>query len=174
MKDATAPVFKASFADFKLVKTRSCAQLIFELPIEQADAALQTLGGLPRAATEVWAAICRIDPKKAASEPRVAPAEASAPKERQRFGAMPLPKQAAIRCNDPDFRRFLAQRGHFARAGTAVLDLDMAADEVREICCVTSRAQITDADGSGPLWMALDAEYLSWKHAASLEGVGFR
>ena len=107
MKDATAPVFKASFADFKLVKTRSCAQLIFELPIEQADAALQTLGGLPRAATEVWAAICRIDPKKAASEPRVAPAEAPETKEQRKLADMSLGQRAGMFCADPEFRRFV-------------------------------------------------------------------
>lgn len=175
-------VFKATYADFKNIKTRKILQIILEVPIEGADAALKALGGVPRSDCETWVAVARLDPAldaremsaSPASEPRNAPAEASAPKERQRFATMPLPKQAAIRCGDPDFRRFLAQRGHFARSGIAVLDLDMAAGEVREICCVTSRSQISDADGSGDLWTALDREYGDWKHAASLDGIEVR
>jgi hypothetical protein len=48
---------KATFADFKIVKTRKLAQLIFEIPIEQADSALAALGGIPRSDAERWVAI---------------------------------------------------------------------------------------------------------------------
>ena len=37
---------KATFSDFKLIKTRKVAQLVMEIPVEQADAALKALGGL--------------------------------------------------------------------------------------------------------------------------------
>jgi hypothetical protein len=169
----TPPVFKATFADFKLVKTRSCAQLIFELPIEQADAALQTLGGLPRAATEVWAAIARLQPEKPASEPSNAPAALSPPKEKRKFGEMPPAAQAGMLCADPLFRRFLADR-FFGPGNHGPVDLDKAAHLVREICGVQSRSKISEADESANRWRQLDLEFLDWKHSAQIKEVEFR
>jgi hypothetical protein len=164
----SAPVFKATFSDFRLVKTRSCAQLIFEVPIEEADAALQTLGGLPRAATEVWAGIARIDPKNPAPEPRNAPDKASAPKERRPFNSLALPAQAAMRCNEPEFQRFIADR-LYGPGNDVRVESPMAASEVRHICGVTSRSMISIAGESGRKWLALDAEYLEWKHTVPYE-----
>ena len=155
-----APAFRACFADFKLVKTRGCAQLIFELPIEQADTALQTLGGLPRAATEVWAAICRLDPAKAASAPRAAPANLP-PKERRPFKTLTYAQQAGIRCDDPEFHRFL--EFHLEEPGGSIGPRE-AADAVRNICCVSSRSEITEKNRSAGLWRELDAKFKSWKH----------
>jgi hypothetical protein len=162
-----APVFKAAFADFKLVKTRSCAQLIFEVPIEEADAALQTLGGLPRAATEVWAGIARIDPKKPASD---APGKAPAPKERRPFKSLPLSQQAAIRCQDEEFRRFLVERE--GGSDMVVTDAESTAATVRDICGVASRSEIREQNVSGALWRELDSAFLDWKHdVISYEGI---
>jgi hypothetical protein len=48
---------RAAFADFKLVRTRGVAQLVMEVPIEEADAALALLGGVPKAAAEKWVGI---------------------------------------------------------------------------------------------------------------------
>ena len=47
-------MIKATFSDFRLVRTRSIVQLIFELPIEQADSALAELGGIPQPSQERW------------------------------------------------------------------------------------------------------------------------
>lgn len=171
-------VFKATFSDFKNIKTRKVMQIILEVPIEAADAALKTLGGVPRADRETWVGVARLDPAIAAQEarapahdPRNPPAEPSATKERQKFAAMPLAKQAAIRCEqDEPFRRFLAERLYGPSSGV-VLDPSMAAEEVRHICGVGSRRDINDADESGEKWRSLDREYLSWKHESSYEGM---
>src|ERR1700677_246311 len=58
-------VIQASFADWKLIKTRSCIQLIFEIPVEASYLAYSVLGGMPRPGSEVWCAIARLDMKKA-------------------------------------------------------------------------------------------------------------
>lgn len=47
----------ASFADFKLIKGRKVCQLVCEVPLEQADAALAALGGLPNPHAERWVGI---------------------------------------------------------------------------------------------------------------------
>ena len=51
------PAIRATYSDVKLVKTRKVFQLIFEVPIEDADNALRVLGGLPRPAAERWVGI---------------------------------------------------------------------------------------------------------------------
>lgn len=53
----------AVFADAKSIKTRSVYQLIFEIDIAQADAALQYLGGIPQPGNERWAVIARLTKK---------------------------------------------------------------------------------------------------------------
>lgn len=50
-----------SLADFKLVKTRSVVQFIVEVPIEQADVALATLGGIPLPGVERPVALARLN-----------------------------------------------------------------------------------------------------------------
>lgn len=47
----------ASFSDFKLIKGRKVCQLVCEVPLEQADAALIALGGLPNPHAERWVGI---------------------------------------------------------------------------------------------------------------------
>ena len=47
----------ASFADFKLIKGRKVCQLVCEVPLEQAGAALAALGGLPNPHAERWVGI---------------------------------------------------------------------------------------------------------------------
>ena len=167
-----SPIFKANFSDIKPVKTRGVMQFIFEVKVEggDADRALEILGGFPVPHAEMWVGIATLDKTKASPEPRNAPDKASAPKERRPFNSLALPAQAAMRCNEPEFRRFLAQREGFAQC--EYLSLDMAAAYAREICGVTSRSQITDADESGERWRALDRAYLDWRHSVpSYEGI---
>lgn len=47
----------ATFSDFRLVKGRKVCQLVCEVPLEQADAALAALGGLPNPHAERWVGI---------------------------------------------------------------------------------------------------------------------
>jgi hypothetical protein len=54
-------VTQATFSGLKIVQGRKVAQLIFEIAIEQADTALEALGGLPRSDNPRWCAICRLN-----------------------------------------------------------------------------------------------------------------
>lgn len=166
----SAAIFQGAYTDLKFVKTRSVCQVIVELPIERAADFVAAFGA-PLPGAEIPVALARIDPKKPASEPRNAPDKASAPRERQKFSTMPLSAQAAIRCDDPDFRRFLGDR----LGSYIAVQPDDAANEVRQICGVISRSKISDSDRSGEKWRALDAEYQNWKHSVpSYEGVATR
>jgi hypothetical protein len=53
--------FSATYADWKLIKTRRCVQIVLEVPLEAANEAYEALGGMPSAATERWVAVARLD-----------------------------------------------------------------------------------------------------------------
>lgn len=129
--------FTATFADWKLVKTRGVVQLVFEVPVEKADAAYNVLGGMPDAAQERWFAIARLTEQAARNEPVPAsrnpvPASASlqssnrglcfrgdAGADREAaaspsdgpasrpFTELKYSQQAGILCSDPAFHQFL-------------------------------------------------------------------
>ena len=92
----------ASFADFRIVKGRKVAQLIFETPLEAADEALRMLGGLPRPDAERWVGIAPLVGKPTA-EQQPAP-EPETVKKRKPFHTLPRSQQAAILLNEPQFR----------------------------------------------------------------------
>lgn len=139
----------ATFSDFRLVKGRKVAQLVFEVPLESADAALETLGGLPRPDREAHCGIARLAKK---------PETPSRPE--RTTGPIPtLAQRVAIKCQDADFRRFLA----IGWDGVAVLDVASAAADVRDICGVSSRSEIVPGSEAARKWEALEAEYIAWR-----------
>lgn len=138
--------FRATFSDLKLVKTRQVAQLIFEVPLADFDAAYDVLGGLPDSAKEKWFGIAPIvltanRPEKAKLDWRdVQPAA-----------------QAGIRCNEPTFIAFLKENHDVAWRETAD-----SAECVRMICGVNSRVQLGTNHSARVIWHQLDSEYQAW------------
>lgn len=55
--------FSASYADWKIVKTRRVVQVIFEIPLEAAGHAHNVLGGMPDPEAETWFGIARMEKK---------------------------------------------------------------------------------------------------------------
>ena len=153
---SSAAAIKATFSDFKLVRGRKVAQMIFELPLEQADAALSALGGLPRPDQETWVALARLDPKAIAAKPD------EPVKERKRFAELPLPQQAGIRCADEDFWAFIS--GKSDTFGN-VMSSDDAARLVREWCGVQSRSELS-MPGAAARWRKLEDDYQLWRMGA--------
>jgi hypothetical protein len=49
--------FKATYSGFKFVATRKVAQIVLEVPSEQAMRVLECLGGMPDGANERWCAV---------------------------------------------------------------------------------------------------------------------
>lgn len=95
----------ASFADFRIVKGRKVAQLIFETPLEAADEALRMLGGLPRPDAERWVGIAPLVGKPHAEQRPEAPHPSPEKvKESTPFLHKPRSQQAGMLLNDPQFR----------------------------------------------------------------------
>jgi hypothetical protein len=155
-------VFQASFADFKIVKTRNTAQFIFEIPLEGADAALSALGGVPRPDSEIWVAIARIDPKAVSEAPK--PEKEPSPfvqeiseKARRKWSELRPSQQAAMRCNEKSFWVFIGTIWKCVQIGHGE-----SAEYVRHHCGVTSRADILEGTEAARKWADLDRQYMAW------------
>jgi len=70
------------------------------------------------------------------------------PKERRKWNELTPTTQAAIRCEEPGFQRFLNAS-----------DATGAADEVRKRCEVQSRTELSTNARASAAWERLDSEY---------------
>jgi hypothetical protein len=103
-----------------------------------------------------WAEVVdtKVDPIDARFPNGIPPQETpflKAAKERKPFDSLPLSQQAAMRCQDNDFKLFLAAS-----------NAEDAANAVRERCGVKSRSEIIEGTPAGTEWMFLEEEYQSW------------
>jgi hypothetical protein len=153
MTDEPAAI-QASFADFRLIKGRKQAQIILEIPIEGADAALAALGGIPQPQSERWLAVARLN---GAAKPDLEP------KEKRKWDDLKSSMQAAIRCNEPAFQRFMREVYDSEAHGD---DDEDAANAVRYICGVDSRSGLNDNREAAERWKDLDRSYQAWLKAA--------
>jgi hypothetical protein len=134
-----------TFSDFRLIKSRKLCQIIVEIPIEQANAALQALGGIPDSANPPWVGIARVQPK-AASEPLKA-----VERPRKTWAELTPAQQAGIRCQEQEFVEFLAEE-----FGDEIGD---PADYVRKYCGVESRSLIFKGSQAAQRWNLLESAY---------------
>lgn len=137
---------QATYTDMKLVRTRSVAQLVFEIPIERAAEFIEAFG-VPVPGKEVWCAIARLN----AEQPK-------AEKPAKRWEDLSPAQQAGMRCNEMSFRRFLDEEGHLQPCET----VDDAAEAIRVHCGVRSRSDIGKTSASLSEWQKLDRDYQMW------------
>ena len=127
----------AEFVDFRLVKTRSAAQLVFEVPIEKADEVLEFLGGVPKPGRDVWVGMARLS------------VQPEAKKEQH-----PLVTRAVMLCKDQGFQEWLngpfPEDGHPEEATAAALKY--AVD-------IKSRAELATNEEAQKKFLALEAEF---------------
>lgn len=150
MTDEPAAI-QATFSDFRIIKGRKQAQLILEIPIEGADAALAALGGIPQPHSERWVGVARLNGVQK-PDPE--------PKDKRRWEDLKLSMQASIRCGEEAFCEFL--REEFVCNPKSA---DEAAEEVRSICGVASRSGLNDNAEAATKWRGLDSFYQAWLKA---------
>lgn len=142
---------RAAYSDWKLVKTRGVVQIVFEVPLAEADIAYEVVGGMPNAANERWFGIAALD----LTQKHI---EARANKPKAQWPDLLPSQQAGIRCEEPIFAAFLKEQypddWH---------ELEDAAEVVRSICAVKSRADLNTVHASRVIWHQLDTKYLAWK-----------
>lgn len=146
--------FQGDYVDLRFIKSRKCAAIVIEIPIEAAASFVAAFGA-PSPATGVPVAIARLAAGKPTSEPAKA---ITGPVEKKPFSEFPLSKQAGMRCNDRGFWKFLDKRN----PGMGIISPEDAADEVRAICLIDSRTELDIDSMAAERWRALDNEFVCW------------
>lgn len=142
---------KGTYSDLRFVKSRKVAQVTIEVPLEQAEQVI-ALFGTPNPAAETWVALARLNP----SAKPDAQTEGGV-KDRRRFHDLPPAQQAALKCKETAFQRFL----HEQHESGAVTE-PMAVDAVRDICGVASRSELNDKPAAATRWARLLSEFDTW------------
>lgn len=148
-------VIKATYVTYKPVPTRKVLQLVFEVPLETAQMAHQTLGQ-PMPDTETWVAIARLQEPSAKAE-----------KPKRNWSELSRAEQAGIACEDRKFWEYLSLLGKPGELSHTVKDSEHAARVVRYQCKVTTRANLDHGQMAAELWDALYSDYQRWKMGAA-------
>lgn len=147
----TPAAFRATYSDWKLVKTRAVVQVIFEVPLADSDAAYEILGGMPNHANERWFGIAALKAKSVVDLPEE--------KQSKNWRELQPSAQAGIRCAEPIFWAFLKEELKMKDEGSA----DNAASFVRAHCKVNSRAHFNTNPAAKAVWQSLDNQYQAWR-----------
>ena len=136
-------IIQGTDADFKIVKTRSVAQFVVEIPLEQADAAIQMFG-LPKASVEQWVAIAALREQAVA---------------KNQEGAEAI-KLAGMLCNNPEFGVFLRDEMRMPEVNPT--DNESVAQGLRATLGIKSRTEFHADDDARLAFNRLKGEYDKW------------
>lgn len=184
---SAAAIIRGTFADFKLIKGRKVAQVVIEVPIEEADAALRALGGVPMPHLDRWCAVALlrdgIETLPSASTPpcvmtidRPMPIEpeSTAPsitRSGRNWREISFSQQAGILSADDDFQRWIGVPPGIS--GSPALEASAstaaAAALIRERCGVASRAELDRDPDAAERWIKLSHDFFGRQDTASLE-----
>jgi len=137
----TAAAFRATFSDFRIVKGRKMAQIVLETPLEEADAALEVLGGVPRPDAERWVAVARLETQ---------PAKVEKPK-RERL----MSERAAMLCQSPAFIDWF-RKHPIGKAGAHIED---PVEFFRLVMGIRSRSEFDTNHSARARFETLEKEY---------------
>jgi hypothetical protein len=139
----TKAAIAGSFADFRIIKSRGVAQLVIEIDLANADAALAALGGVPQPASEKPVAVARLT-DEATRKPSTSA--------RERYEASDEAAQAVARAGilaaDDAFHRWCGADGKAA-----------AVHYIRSACRVRSRADIAADPEALARFLAMESRY---------------
>jgi hypothetical protein len=155
----TSAAFKATYVDARPYRGLKIVRFMFDVAVEDSTDALAILGGFPRPDEPVYVGIAPIKEgaTKAVSE---APKPANdVPKEHRPFNEWPPSQQAFLRCQDINFRAFL--RATYPDRGP-IRNAEHAAELVRSLCGVASRADILLGTQAGGRWLLLMSAFEAW------------
>lgn len=144
----SASAFRASYSDWKLVRTRQVVQVVFEVSLADADKAYEVLGGMPDSSKERWFGIAALR----------ADIPATPDKTKRDWRDLGPAQQAGIRCDEPTFAAFLKEQRQ-----DDWIEAPNAAECVRLICGVSSRSELATNQKARVIWHQLDEQFAAWK-----------
>lgn len=136
-------VIRGTYADFKIIKTRSVAQFIVEMPIEHAESAIRTFG-IPNGQDEQWVAVAALE-----TLPIV-----------RNEDAEKAVQQAGILCGNQEFGNFLIEE--MGMADIKPSNPESVAEALRSICNVESRKEFHRDGQALKTFQTLHGEYNKW------------
>jgi hypothetical protein len=168
-------VVRASYADFRLVKTRSMFQVVLEGPIEQAEDFV-TAFGLPIPGSERPVALAllkteggdaplaRLSPSPPACDaaPVAEQSASSGGAPRRRWSDLSASQQCGIRCAEKEFQEWLYRQtwgDATPQHATPEEWEEWAATDVRVRCNVITRRELDTDDFARARWLAIDVAY---------------
>ena len=133
-------VVRGTYADFKLVKTRSVVQMIIEVPIEEAQKVTNSFG-IPTPSEEKWVAVALLDNRRIEVNTRASKAI----------------QQAGILGNDITFGTFLQTKVPEVIPNK----VETIVQGIRALTGVRSRSEFTTNNTALQIWEKLYDEYKS-------------
>jgi hypothetical protein len=138
----TAAAIKATFTDYRRIKSRKVMQIVFEVPLETWPRDYKVLGE-PEIETSQWFAIARMT---GAAEP------APAPKDHQSN----LAANAALMMQEPIFTLFMRDMVPDHRS-------DNVDNLLKRYLGISSKSELNTDAAAAARWRDLRAEYEAWK-----------
>ena len=128
-------VISGTFADLKIVKTRSVVQMVIEVPIEQGSQIIEAFG-FPQPSAEIPVAVARLDKQPVKAPKRYSRAQ-----------------MAGILCNDPHFQKWIATKGGWTE------DQNGAVQGIYSLCVIKSRRELDKGGFAADTWDKLVMEF---------------
>jgi hypothetical protein len=154
--------FRATYSDWKLIKTRGVVQVVMEIPVGESDAAYEVLGGMPVHGKERWFGIAAINLSQAKEDAPAKPGQNAPKPDRVKQGKrdwrdMPYSQQAAIRVGEATFAAYLREEHpndwHETHDADACLKL---------MCGIESKRELATSGKPATLWFQIDSAYSAW------------
>ena len=168
MTDAPA-VISGSLVDVRNVGVHKSVKLTIHVPEELAMQVMDAFGW-PTAANPIYVAIARLDKSVSRQYPTAErePGQETPPPSPPVRATRSLAQKVGMLCNDGMFQQFL--REQYAEVWREVKEPsappgETAADVIRSLCAVETRAQITADTPAGAQWQAIDSEFGAWRLA---------
>lgn len=136
-----------TYSDLRFIKSRKVAQVVIELPIEQANRFLQAFGA-PNPSSETWVAIARLNDAPVEIEEEAVQPE----KPRRQWDDLRPSARAAILCGETAFLVFLK-----------VKTKEEAAEKLRRHCDVKSRSEFDNDETKRMVFEMVERDFEKWR-----------
>lgn len=131
-------------------------KVTFEIPADGSNP-FEGMGG-----ERIHIVVVRLNNDETPAAPVENPKQNAAP-DRKRWEDMPLSQQAAIRCGEPEFQKFLDRSICAVRGWSGPKDAEEAAHVVRHFCQIDSRSELNRNEQAATLWKRLDSDFWAWQ-----------
>ena len=147
-----------TYADLKIIKTRSVVQIVVEVPLERGKE-VTDLFGLPQPNAEVPVVVARMDPEQLAPSNVVQIEDHRPDDDDPQKPPRPLSQIAAILCNNAVFQKFIEEQSDgWDHRPTS----DEAAEWLRANCGIKSRVELNANEVAAQRFKKIRGQYDAW------------